>query len=718
MSTPAESTKREIVIERIVYQNPENGWTVARIRHDEGGVQATAVGTLYGVGPGERLEVTGRWEKDRKYGMQLRIDSFSSVQPTSLAGIQRYLGSGSLPGVGEVIAGRMVKQFGADSLRILDEEPERLLEVPGIGRATLRKITSAWQGQKAVQEVMIFLQGHGVSLGFSQRIARRYGSSAVAIVRRNPFRLAEEIPGFGFAAAEKVATSLGWGHDAPERVGAGTIFALRRATGEGHLYLPFSVLRERAAELLQVDAEVVEAQINHQAERRALVIDGDSASDPPIYPTEMFAAERGVAARLLTLCDGPPADLPIDATRAIEWYERRAGIELADEQRLAVTRALTERVLIITGGPGTGKTTLVHAVVEILLRKNQNVLLAAPTGRAANRLGEATGVEVKTIHRMLEFDPHSRRFRRNEGHPLEADLAVVDEASMVDIALADSLLRAIPPSCRLLWVGDVDQLPSVGPGKVLSDLIASERLPVVRLQEIFRQHRSSRIVVNAHRIQRGEPLDVDNNERDDFFLIRRRDPEQILQTVLDLVSQRIPDGFALPARDIQVLAPMRRGVLGTENLNRELQGLLNTREDSGGDGLRLGDRVMQTRNNYDLEVFNGDIGFVVERTLKPARAVVAFEQRKVLYEDSDLDDLTLAYACTVHKAQGSEYPCVVLPIHTQHFIMLQRNLFYTAVTRASRLLVVVGEERAVEMALANRRQQRRYTRLADRLRGS
>jgi exodeoxyribonuclease V alpha subunit len=688
----------EVLVERIVFQNTDTGWTVARIRPVDRETSATAVGRLLGVSPGEQLQVWGEWIRDPKYGMQFRIDSFSSVAPTSTR-----------------------DKFGEQTISVLDEHPERLLEVSGIGPTKLKKITEAWKGQRAVRDVMIFLQSHEISPHFAVRIIKRYGSAAPSIVKKEPFRLAEEIPGLGFAAADRVADSLGWSREAPERIAGGTLYALRQATSEGHVFYPADRLKSKTAELLAIDSRAAGEALTALAARGSVVLEETREHESRVYLPELHIAEKGLANRLERLLKKQSSKTLPSPEAELGRFESRHRIRLAPAQRRAVRSALVERVLIITGGPGTGKTTLVRAVIEILRGRKQRVLLAAPTGRAANRLSEATGAEVKTIHRLLEFDPHTLSFRRHLGRRLEADLIIIDETSMVDTLLGYALTQALPDECRLLLVGDADQLPSVGPGRVLHDLIASEAIPIVHLEEIFRQKEASRIVLNAHRVHRGEHPQTDNHEQGDFFFIRRLEPEEILDTIVEVVSVRIPKSFGLdPRREIQVLSPMRRGLLGTDCLNRELQRVVNPPVLSSGDQrlLQEGDRVMQIRNNYELEVFNGDIGFISGTDRESGQITVLFDDRRVDYAAAEADELTLAYACTVHKSQGSEYPCVVLPLHTQHFVMLQRNLLYTALTRARRLMIIIGDPRAVEIALHNRRQQERFTGLARRLRSA
>ena len=726
----------EGTLERVVYANEESAWSVVKLAPAGGGEAVTAVGKLLGVRPGESLRLEGEWEEDKKFGRQFRVAAYRTITPATLEGIEKYLGSGLIPTIGKVMAGRLVERFGQQTLEVIEHQPERLSEVPGIGKKRSAEIQRAWVEQGEIKEVMVFLQSHGVTTSHAIRIYKTYGPGALGVVRNDPYRLAVDVRGIGFKSADQVAAALGLPHDSPQRARAGLLHVLDDASGEGHVYLPQDRLMDDAGALLGLGTENLEPALAALAAEGLVAVETSGAAAPAVpagpavaavpavYLRPLHAAETGLAEALRRLVRRPRRPLAIDLDRALAWFEAKERIELAGQQREAIRRGVTSQVLVITGGPGTGKTTLVRGIVRILAAKKQRVALAAPTGRAAKRLGEATGKNAATVHRLLEFDPQTRTFQRGPERPLSADLLIVDEASMLDVALAHAVARAVPPGGRLVLVGDVDQLPSVGPGRVLADLIDSKAIDVVRLSEIFRQAKESRIVVNAHRVNRGEmPLTGRGEGGSDFFFIERREAEKVLETLLQVVAERIPSSFGLdPMTDVQVLTPMNRGLLGTENLNRELRARLNPPREGGvemarGDQvLRVGDKVMQQRNNYELDVFNGDLGRVAAIDLEDRRLAVTMDDgRRVEYESGDLDELVPAFACSIHKSQGSEYPAVVVPLHGQHYVMLERNLLYTALTRAKKLVVLIGERRALAVAVNNRKTRDRFTRLAARL---
>ena len=721
-ATPEPALDGEVL--RVVYSDTEKGWAVIRFLLSNPPTRITAVGTLFGVQAGERLRLTGHWVQDPKFGRQFRVDTYLSLMPSTLQGIERYLGSGLIPGIGPVMASRLVERFGLETLDVIENQPDRLPEVSGIGVHRVEKIRGAWQRQKGIREVMVFLQSHGITVNQAVKIYRRYGVQSVAAIRANPYRLAEDIFGFGFQTADQIAGRLGVDREAPARVAAGVLHVLGRGESQGHVYLPEGRLIEDTVDLLEVTRELVVAALTALLQQQRIVVEPGStaAAERAVYRPRLYEAEVGIANRLRQVLDqgaSEPSDRPTWESD-LNDFESLHSMTFSKQQREAIQRSLVERALVITGGPGTGKTTLIRAVVDLHARHGHRILLAAPTGRAAKRLNEATGFEAKTLHRLLEFQPSGMTFQRHRGRPLEADLVIVDETSMLDCSLAGHLFDALADDCRLILVGDVDQLPSVGPGRVLADLISSRRVPVVKLVEVFRQASRSLIVENAHRIRGGQMPRLETEHPVDFYLIERDRPEAILETIEHLLAERIPRRFGFDARqDIQVLAPMRRGQVGVESLNRQVQQLLASDQppvEITGGRLRQQDRVMQTRNNYDLEVFNGDIGHVVGASDDDESLIVEFYGRRVRYPVADTDQLVLAYASSIHKAQGSEYRCVVIPLHSSHYIMLQRNLLYTAVTRGRQLVIVVGEKRALAQAIRNDRQQVRFTRLAERLR--
>jgi len=705
-------------VERVTFENEETSFRVIRIGSLEGSDRegpVVVVGTFQAVGPGSRVRVTGQFVRDPRHGDQFRAETLVPMEPATLVGLEKYLGSGLIPGIGPGFAKRIVEQFGMEALDVLDRHPERLGEVPGLGARRVQEITKSWAQQRAIADVMVLLQTHGASPALAARIFKRYGDKSAAIVQKSPYRLALEVHGVGFKTADRIARSLGIAGDHPERAQAGVLHELAGLADSGHVAVPRPVLVERTAHMLEIDVGHVEAAIDALRGSERVV-----EEDELCFLARLHAAEVAVADGIHRLMSTPKPPLE-GLERALAGFETRRGIELAPAQRDAVRAAAENELSVITGGPGVGKTTIVKAVLSVFQSAGLVTRLCAPTGRAAKRLTEATGHEASTIHRLLEFEPRSGTFQRNFERPLDVGAVVVDEASMIDVPLAAALLAAIPTSARVVVVGDADQLPSVGPGAFLRDLIASRSVAVVRLTEIFRQAETSHIVVNAHRILNGEmPESVNADAPDaDFFVIQRREPEEAAAVVCELVTQRIPRRFGLdPVEHIQVLTPMHRGAAGTRILNERLQGILNPSGPavvSRGQTLRVGDKVMQTKNDYEREVFNGDIGTVVEAHAEERRVRMRFDDREVDFEDADLESLTLAYATSIHKSQGSEYPAVVVPLLSTHFVMLSRNLLYTAVTRAKRLCVVVADPKALRLALSETRREERSTRLAARL---
>ena len=682
----------------------------------------TVVGNLFAVHPGETLKLTGKWVHSRKFGRQFRAVSCLPVLPATLTGIEKYLGSGLIKGIGPVMARRLTQKFGLRTLEVIENEPQRLLEVEGIGPVRVEKIKKAWAGQKEIKDVILFLQSHGVSTAYAVKIYKAYGNNAVTLLRENPYRLAMDISGIGFKTADKIAKNLGVPPDSPLRTQAGILFLLWEAAEEGHVFLPREELVERAAQVLEVDAGLVQGALDELGKDDRVVVEvfnGQEEGAAGVYLKPLWVAEEKIAERLFRLSRAAASRPAVDPEKAVAWVQDVNALTLAEKQKEALKKALTEKVLVITGGPGTGKTTLVKSILKIMEAKKQKVVLASPTGRAAKRLSEVTGREAKTIHRLLEYRPLEGRFARNEENPLDADLVIVDETSMVDVLLMNHLLKAVPLSATLILVGDADQLPSVGPGNVLKDIIASGAVATVALTEIFRQAGRSMIVVNAHRVNRGEFPVLKKEKGLDFYFIEKKEPEEAVQEIKELMARKIPATFGFrPVEDIQVLSPLRKGAAGVERLNQELQALLNPRgREVGRAGriFRVNDKVMQIRNNYEKDVYNGDIGRIVQVDAEEQEIWVQFEDRRVSYDYADLDELVLAYAISVHKSQGSEYPAVVLSLLNQHYVMLQRNLLYTAITRAKKLLVIVGDKKALAMAVKNARPQRRYTGLQRRL---
>ncbi len=703
----------EGVLDRLVFTNETSDFIVARLMAPGRRQPITVVGSLPQPHPGETLVLQGRWEFDKKFGEQFRFVSAQSRAPSTVKGIEKYLSSSFIKGIGPEMARRITAIYGESTLDIIEKKPEQLLKVPGIGRVRANKISEAFQEQKSIREVMLFLQTHGVSATYAFKIFKKYREAAIRMVSHNPYCLATDIRGIGFKSADKIAGSLGIDMRSPIRARAGILHVLEVVQSEGHVYYPRTGLLEKARELLGIDFHTLEKALDELTASRECVIEEDR-----VYPASMASMENSVAAKLRNLVTAPRFLPPIKIEAAIEWIQKKTAITLSGAQRDAVSAALEYKVLIITGGPGTGKTTLLKCLIDILEAKRIRVMLGAPTGRAAKRLAQATGREAKTIHRLLEYSPGEGGFQRGAARPLEAEFIIIDEVSMVDTSLMHYLLSAIHPQSSLILVGDADQLPSVGPGNVLGDMVETGKIPVVRLQIVFRQAKASLIVENAHLVNSGKlPQKQVEGYEPDFYMIEKEDPDEALRIIKEIVCERIPTRFGYdPVEDVQVLCPMHKGTVGTENLNRELQQMLNPRgRVIKGDRFRVGDRVMQVRNNYDKEVFNGDVGRITSFDPEWNELVVNFEERSISYHISELDELILAYAVTVHKAQGSEYRAVIVPLSTQHYVLLRRNLLYTAMTRGKELVILLGSPKALQMAVENRIVEPRYTALASKI---
>jgi exodeoxyribonuclease V alpha subunit len=734
---PAQPAFQQLegTLERITFQNEENGYTVARLVPKGKDYEVTLVGTLSGATPGSSLRLQGMWTNHPQYGRQFEVIDFSVLLPATVEGIRKYLGSGLIKGIGPVTAKHIVDRFGMETLDIIEHTPHRLREVPGMGERRTTWITLAWEEQKQIKEIMVFLQSHGVSTSLAVKIFKQYGEAAIQVVQNEPYRLAKDIYGIGFKTADKIARQLGMPPDSPARIQAGLLYTLSQLSDEGHCFATQPQLVEAAAGILELTSAACQEQLASLVQQSEVIaedfgVNTGSAStgseSVAIYLPPFYRAELGVANKLRRMQSAAHDRLEgfraLNWDKALAWIDETNAIRLTEQQKAAIRMALTEKVSILTGGPGTGKSTITGSLIRMLKTRGSSVLLAAPTGRAAKRLSEATGLEAKTIHRLLEFKPaQGNQFLRDQENPLDSDLIIVDETSMVDILLMNHLLNAIDAGCHLLLVGDVDQLPSVGPGNVLRDLIASGAIPVTRLDTIFRQAEDSFIIVNAHRINQGQ-MPLFAQDAQDFFLFAEPDAAKAADWVLELVARRIPARFGYRSNeDIQVLSPMHRGAVGVSDLNERLQAELNppgpgkVEHRHGHRILREGDRVMQIRNDYDRIVFNGDMGRIDHIDLEDQIVIVSIDERAVEYDFSQLDELVHAYAVSIHKAQGSEFPVVVIPLLTQHYMMLQRNLLYTGVTRARKLVVLVGSKQAIAMAVRNNRITQRNTRLAQRL---
>ena len=708
------------LVERVTFHSPETGFYVLRVKVRGHRDLVSVLGSAASVQPGEFIQCSGRWDNNRDHGMQFKTTFLKVMPPSSIDGIEKYLGSGLIRGIGPHFAKKLVEAFGEDVFDVVEKEPDRLLKLDGIGPKRVDRITSGWADQKAIREIMVFLQSHGVGTSRAVRIYKTYGADAIPLVSENPYRLARDIRGIGFKTADQIAEKLGIEKTAMIRARAGISYTLTEAVSEGHCGLPQDDLLPLAEKLLEIPTDILRDALHQELQDKTVVADtiGDQRC---IFLGHLWNAEKIIAERMKALAIGKPSWPKVDTAKAIPWIEQKLDVTLAASQREAVAKAVVSKVVVITGGPGVGKTTLVNAILRILVAKGVKVALAAPTGRAAKRLSESTGMEAKTIHRLLEVDPKHGGFKRGIEEPLECDLLVIDETSMVDVSLMASVVKALSDKTSLILVGDVDQLPSVGPGQVLADVIGSGAVPVATLTEIFRQAAKSRIITNAHKVNSGyiPDLDVPKNGETDFYFVEAHDPEDAVTKIIEIVKNRLPNRFTFdPIQDVQVLCPMNRGGIGARSLNMDLQKVLNPPTDEifverFGYTYRVGDKVMQTDNDYDKEVFNGDVGYVRSIDPVPQEMVIEFDGRPVEYQFGELDEIALAYAVSIHKSQGSEYPAVVIPMMMQHYMMLRRNLLYTGITRGRNMVVLVGQKQAIGMAVKGRVEARRWSKLEE-----
>jgi exodeoxyribonuclease V alpha subunit len=702
--------KIRCVVEHITYQNAENGYSIMKVNVKGYKDLVTLVGSLLDVPVGSVLLCDGDWKVDKKYGSQFVVQSWEEVMPATIYGIEKYLGSGLVKGIGPKFAKLIVSKFGLETIDVIETDIERLHEVAGIGKVRVEKIRESWEKQKDIKNVMLFLQGYGVSTAYAAKIYRQYGKESIDKVKGNPYRLADDIWGIGFKTADGIANKMGYEKNDLRRCCSGLLYTLNQLSNEGHVYAEEEQLVKAAIALLEADEENIRQAMTDMIREEKLMMEQEAIYLPPFYHSEC-----GTAKRLLTLMNA--SDNGKHPKFDLKAIEKETGIEYDEVQIAAIRQAVDSKAMVLTGGPGTGKTTTTQGIIAALKTAGLQILLAAPTGRAAKRMSEATGMEAKTIHRLLEFNP-ADGYKRNDENPLEGDALIVDECSMIDIILMNNLMKAIPLGMRLVFVGDIDQLPSVGAGNVLRDIIDSQKIPVIRLTRIFRQAQSSRIVMSAHAINRGVFPDLSNGKETDFFFIKNDDAEQVAENIVQLVKNRLPKAYSMPTNKIQVLTPMQRGVVGASNLNIVLQEAINPSKiglNRGGYSFRQGDRVMQIRNNYDKNVFNGDLGYIQAVDMEERTLMLDFDGTLVEYEVSELDELTLAYATTIHKSQGSEYPIVVMPVLMNHYVMLQRNLIYTGITRAKKICVLIGSTKALAYAIHNMTVLKRNTKLKERL---
>jgi len=705
-------------IERVTFSSEENSFCVCKLKVMDETKLVTIVGNMVNPVPGEFVELKGKWILHAKFGRQLQVHQCKTLNPATLSGIEKYLGSGLVKGIGPVMARRIVKQFGIKSLDIIEKDIDSLLKVEGVGKKRIKMIATAWDEQKEVRSVMLFLQSHGVTTAYAAKIFKTYGQDSINIVKENPYRLARDILGIGFIIADNIAQNLGIKKQAAQRIEAGLEYGLDKLSEKGHVCYPFDELCEKIQEMLEVNQRTVTTAMEAAFQAGRIVIEDIEDNKKIVFLKKFHVCETGISNNITELINSLKSVRKIDVDKAIFWIKGQVKIRLAEKQEEAVKKSLEEKALIITGGPGTGKTTIINAIIKILKKAGAKIFLAAPTGRAAKRMSQATWENARTIHRLLEYSMKEKGFKKNSKTPLKCDVLIIDEASMIDTILMHHLLKAVPKKATLILVGDVNQLPSVGPGNVLNDLIMSGSFSVVELDTIFRQARKSLIVVNAHRINQGM-FPVKAKKKGDFYFVQKEEPEDVLATIIDLVQNRIPEKFKVdPVDDIQVLTPMHKGMVGAVNLNHELQKILNQNKVAfkrGDREFKVSDKVMQIRNNYDKHTYNGDIGRIADINETEQKAVINFDGREVVYDFSSLDEIVHAYAVSIHKSQGSEYPIVIIPVVTQHYILLQRNLIYTAITRGKKLVVLVGTKKALAMAINTISSSKRYTRLRHRL---
>ena len=721
MSIPSPEETIVGLVERVTYHNAENGFCVLRVNVKGHKDLVTIVGNLHMISAGEFVQASGSWIHDRQHGNQFKAQFLKSTPPTSLEGIERYLASGMIKGVGPVYAKKLIAAFGVDVFEVIEASPERLRQVTGIGQSRATQIIKGWADQRIIRDIMLFLHSHKISTARAVRIYKTYGARAIEVITLDPYRLARDIRGIGFVSADTIAQQIGIEKNSLLRARAGIAYALTKAMDDGHCGLPHHLLLTSVQELLDIPYELVVQALNLELDCENVVQETIDQTNC-VFLSGLFHAEKAIAKKLMTLTQSPLPWSSIDAGVSIKWVEEQTAVSLSQTQKQAIEIALTSKVLVITGGPGVGKTTLVNSILKILDTKKLRIALAAPTGRAAKRLFECTGMEAKTLHRLLETNPIKGGFSKNEDSPLACDLLIIDETSMVDVPLMHAVMKALPPTAALILVGDIDQLPSVGPGQVLSDLIQSNMIPVIRLTEVFRQASTSQIITAAHTINQGlmPELKVSADEESDFYFIQANTPEDALDKIIKMLKERIPMKFGFsPFTDIQVLCPMGRGIVGTKNLNVELQKVLNPPTDQSisrfGWSYSVGDKVMQIENNYDKSVYNGDIGIITSISHEESEVVIAYDERLVVYDFGECDEIVLAYATTIHKSQGSEYPAVIIPLMMQHYSMLKRNLIYTGITRGKKLVIVIGEKKALTIAVKQRGEQRRWSSLKLRL---